>query len=127
MPIHKTWLPPGHGAGCHSAQSTIEAGNGAQSTIEAGNGRNGAGPPQETGTSAGTRNETARRRLIVEELTRAGLSIRMISEVTDIPRSSVHRAMCAVARAEARKQVAITEIAARLLGKKLSHQGRRAT
>ena len=55
---------------------------------------------------------------------KAGLSIRMISEVTDIPRSSVHRAMGAVARAEAKKQVAIVEIAAKLLGKKLSHRGR---
>ena len=70
------------------------------------------------------RNETARRRLIVEDLMKAGLSIRMISEVTDIPRSSVHRAMGAVARAEAKKQVAIVEIAAKLLGKKLSHRGR---
>ena len=77
-----------------------------------------------SGTLPGTRNETARRRLIVEDLMKAGLSIRMISEVTDIPRSSVHRAMRAVARAEAKKEVAIAEIAAKLLGKKLSHRGR---
>jgi orotate phosphoribosyltransferase len=76
------------------------------------------------GTFAGTRNETARRRLIVEDLMKAGLSIRMISEVTDIPRSSVHRAMGAVARAEAKKQLAIAEITAELLGKKLSHRRR---
>ena len=48
----------------------------------------------------------------------------MISEVTDIPRSSVHRAMRAIARAEAKKQVVIAEIAAELLGKKLSHRRR---
>jgi hypothetical protein len=55
---------------------------------------------------------------------KAGLSIRMISGATDILRSSVHRAMRAVARAEAKKQVVITEIAAKLLGKKLSRRGR---
>jgi hypothetical protein len=55
---------------------------------------------------------------------RAGPSIRTIAEVTDIPRSSVHRAMGAVARAEAKKQCAIAEIAAKLLGKKLSRRGR---
>jgi hypothetical protein len=65
------------------------------------------GQPAKAGTAAGTRNETARRRVIVEDLMKAGLSIRVISEVTDIPRSSVHRAMRAVARAEAKKQVAI--------------------
>jgi len=58
---------------------------------------------------------------------KAGLSIRMMSDVTDIPRSSVHRAMRAVARAEAKKEVAITEIAVKLLGRKLSHRGRMAT
>jgi hypothetical protein len=92
---------------------------------------NGAGQTgingAKSGTSTGTRNETARRRLIVEDLMKAGLSIRMISDVTDIPRSSVHRAMRAAVRAEAKKEVAITEIAAKLLGKKLSHRGRRAT
>ena len=51
--------------------------------------------------------ETARRRLIVEDLMKAGLSVRMISGATDIPRSSVHRAMRAVARAEAKKEVAV--------------------
>jgi hypothetical protein len=62
--------------------------------------------------------------VIVEDLMKAGLSIRMISEVTDVPRSSVHRAMRAVARAEAKKQVAIGEITAELLGKKLSRRRR---
>ena len=37
-----------------------------------------------------------------------------------IPRSSVHRAMRAVARAEAKKEVAIAELTTKLLGKKLS-------
>jgi chemotaxis signal transduction protein len=71
--------------------------------------------------------ETARRRLIVEDLMKAGLSVRMISDVTDIPRSSVHRAMRAIARAEAKKQVAIAEIASELLGERLAHgcRGRR--
>ena len=71
--------------------------------------------------------ETARRRLIVEDLMKAGLSVRMISSVTDIPRSSVHRAMRAIARAEAKKQVAIAEIASELLGERLAHgcRGRR--
>jgi hypothetical protein len=46
--------------------------------------------------------ETARRRLIVEDLHKAGLSVRMISCVTDIPRSSVHRAMRAIARPKQR-------------------------
>jgi 3-oxoacyl-[acyl-carrier protein] reductase len=54
----------------------------------------------------------------------ASLSVRMISSVTDIPRSSVHRAMRAIARAEAKKEVAIAEIAAELLGERLPH-GRR--
>ena len=39
--------------------------------------------------------------------------------LSSIPRSSVHRAMRAVARAEAKKEVAIAEITKALLGKKL--------
>ena len=68
--------------------------------------------------------ETARRRLIVEDLMKAGLSVRMISDVTDIPRSSVHRAVRAIARAEANKEVVIAEIASELLGERLPN-GRR--
>ena len=68
--------------------------------------------------------ETARRRLIVEDLMKAGLSVRIISDVTDIPRSSVHRAMRAIARAEAKKEVAIAEIASELLGERLPNGGR---
>jgi hypothetical protein len=49
---------------------------------------------------------------------------RMIADVTDIPRSSVHRAMGAIARAEAKKQVAIAGLVEELLGKKLSRRGR---
>jgi hypothetical protein len=110
----ETPLPPGHSAGGHSPRSIKTGANGIKT------GANGV----KAGTYVGTRNETARRRLIVEDLMKAGLSIRMISEVSDIPRSSVHRAMCAIARAEAKKEVAINEIAAELLGKKLSHRGR---
>jgi hypothetical protein len=77
-----------------------------------------------TGTPNGTTAETARRRLIVDDCMKGGLSVRMIADVTDIPRSSVHRAMRAIARAEAKKEVAIAEITAELLGKKLSHRRR---
>jgi hypothetical protein len=99
----------------------------AQHTVTRGadpRGQPSRGRPAKAGTPAGTRNETARRRLIVEDLIKAGLSIRMMAEVTRIPRSSVHRALRAVARAEAKKQVAIGEITAELLGKKLSHRRR---
>ena len=74
----------------------------------------GSAPTEKSGTRIGMVDETARRRLIVEDLElKAGLSVRMISSVTDIPRSSVHRAKPrAIARAEAKKEVAIAEIAA---------------
>jgi hypothetical protein len=71
------------------------------------------------GTLPGTRAETARRRMAVEDLMKAGLSVRTIAAGTNIPRSSVHRAMCAIMRAEAKKQVAIAKIAEELLGKSL--------
>ena len=48
----------------------------------------------------------------------------MISSGTGIPVGSVHRAMRAFARAEAKKEVAIAEIAKQLLGKRLSHRSR---
>ena len=57
------------------------------------------------GTRPGTRAETARRRMVVEELMKAGLSVRNISIATDIPPTSVHRAMRAVARAEAKREI----------------------
>ena len=78
-----------------------------------------AATTEKAGTLAGTLAETARRRLIVEDLMKAGLSVRMISGATDIPRSSVHRAMRAAARAEAKREIAILEIANELLGKRL--------
>jgi hypothetical protein len=82
--------------------------------------------PSKTGTGGGIRAETARRRMIVEDLRKAGLSVRMISSGTGIPVGSVHRAMCAIARAEAMKEVAVAEITKELLGKKLrSSRGRR--
>jgi hypothetical protein len=60
--------------------------------------------------------ETARRRMIVEDLRKAGLNVRMISSGTGIPVGSVHRAMRAIARAEAKREVAIAEMAKELLG-----------
>jgi hypothetical protein len=74
---------------------------------------------EKSGTRAGTLAETARRRMAVEDLMGAGLSVRTISAGTGIPRSSVHRAMRAITRAEAKKEVALAEIAKALLGKKL--------
>ena len=68
----------------------------------------------------GMGDETARRRLTVEDLQKAGLSVRMISSVTGIPRSSVHRAMRAIARAEAKKQIAIAKMAQDLLSQRPS-------
>ena len=67
--------------------------------------------PAKTGTGPGMRAaETARRRMVVEDLRKAGLSVRMISSGTGIPVGSVHRAMRAIARAEAKKEVAVAEI-----------------
>jgi len=88
----------------------------------------GAGMPtyaKNSGTRPGTRAETARRRLVVEDLWKAGLSVRAISAGTGIPVGSVHRAMRAIARAEAKKDAAIAEMAKALLGKRLSHRGGR--
>jgi hypothetical protein len=62
------------------------------------------------GTRPGTRAETARRRMVVEELMKAGLNVRTISIATDIPPTSVHRAMRAVARAEAKQEIAVLKI-----------------
>jgi hypothetical protein len=72
------------------------------------------------GTSPGTLAETVRRRGVVDDLMKLGLSVRAIAAGSRIPRSSVHRAMRAVARAEAKKEVAIAELTTKLLGKKLS-------
>jgi hypothetical protein len=111
------------GADDRRRQLGTNGGGGPQNAERRQTGQTGANGTK-AGTSAGTRNETARRRLIVEDLMKAGLSIRMMSDVTDIPRSSVHRAMRAVARAEAKKQVEIAEITRELLGKKLSRSRR---
>jgi hypothetical protein len=86
-------------------------------------GNSGTHPGTHPGTRPGTRAETARRRMVVEDLWKAGLSVRAISAGTRIPVGSVHRAMRAIARAEAKKQVATAEIANALLGKTLSHRG----
>jgi hypothetical protein len=80
--------------------------------------------PSKTGTHPGIRAETARRRMVVEDLRKAGLSVRMISSGTGIPVGSVHRAMRAIARAEAKKEVAVAEIAKELLGNKLRRGSR---
>ena len=87
--------------------------------------RETSGEAAKSGTLTGTAAETARRRLIVEDLVKAGLSIRMIAGATDISRSAVHRAKMAIAKAEAKKELAAIEIASELLGHKLSHRRRR--
>jgi hypothetical protein len=86
--------------------------------------REANGKAEKSGTLTGTAAETARRRLLVQDLMGAGLSVRMISGATGIPPSSVHRAMMAVAKAEAKKGVAVAEITSELLGRKLSHRRR---
>ena len=75
------------------------------------------------GTRPGTRAETARRRMVVDDLMKAGLSVRAISAGTGIPRSSVHRAITAIVRAQAKQEVAIAEMAKEFLGKRLSRRG----
>jgi hypothetical protein len=74
---------------------------------------------EKPGTHPGTRAETARRRLVVADLRRAGLSVRTIATGTGIPVGSVHRAICAIARAKAKQEVAIIEMTAKLLNKRL--------
>jgi hypothetical protein len=75
---------------------------------------------QKSGTRPGTLAETVGRRMVVEDLMKLGLSIRAMSAGTGIPRSAVHRAMRAIARAEAKREVAVVEIMDQLLGKRLS-------
>ena len=82
-----------------------------------------ATPVMPTYAKKGTLAETARRRMVVEDLRKAGLSIRAISAGTGIPRSSVHRAMAAIVRAQAKQEVAIAEMAKEFLGKRLSRRG----
>ena len=60
------------------------------------------------GTRLGTRPETVRRRFEVAPLMKLGLSVRTISAGTGIPpRPQCHRAMRAIARAEAKQEVAV--------------------
>jgi hypothetical protein len=81
-----------------------------------------AGTPP--GTRLGTRAETARRRLLVAEYMKAGLSVRTIAAGTGIPVGSVHRAMRAVARAQAKQEVAVLKIMDRLLNKGLQRKAK---
>ena len=81
--------------------------------------RSAATTVEKPGTRPGTRAETARRRLVVADLRRAGLIVRTIAAGTGIPVGSVHRAICAIARAQAKQEVAIIKITAKLLNKRL--------
>ena len=81
--------------------------------------------PVKTGTGPGTRAETARRRLVVEDLMKGGLSVRMMSVAANIPPTSVHRAVRALARADAKKEVAVAEIVNELLARGLAPRRRR--
>jgi hypothetical protein len=81
--------------------------------------------PAKTGTGPGTRAETARRRLVVEDLMKGGLSVRMMSVAANIPPTSVHRAVRALARADAKKEVAVAEIVNGLLAGRLAPRRRR--
>ena len=48
---------------------------------------------------------------------KAGLSVRTIAAGTGIPAGSVHRAMRAIARAQAKREVAVLKIMDKLLNK----------
>jgi hypothetical protein len=73
-----------------------------------------------SGTRPGTRAETVRRRMVIEDLMKLDLSVRAMSAGTGIPPTSVFRAMRAIARAEAKKQVAVANIVEEILGKTLA-------
>jgi hypothetical protein len=81
---------------------------------------------ENAGTRAGTLADVLRRRMVVEDLRGLGLSIRGIAAATGIPRSSVHRAVRAMARARAKQEADTIEIMRKLLGKRLSPQGERS-
>jgi hypothetical protein len=83
-------------------------------------------PAQKAGTRPGTRAETARRRLVVADLMRAGLSVRNIATGTGILATSVHRAMRAIARAQAKRDVAVLGIMEGLLNKGCSGRPKHA-
>jgi hypothetical protein len=74
------------------------------------------------GTRPGTRAETIRRRYEVAQLMHLGLSVRTISMATGIPPTSVHRAKRAIARAEAKQELAVLEIMDKLVGKAARRQ-----
>ena len=78
---------------------------------------------EKAGTHTGTLADILRRRMVVEDLRGLGLSIRGIAAATGIPRSSVHRAVRAMARAQAKREADTIEIMKKLLGKRLSRQG----
>ena len=83
----------------------------------------GGSNAEKAGTHTGTLAAILRRRMVVEDLRGLGLSIRGIAAATGIPRSSVHRAVRAMARARAKQEADTIEIMKKLLGKKLSRQG----
>jgi len=83
----------------------------------------GTANAEKAGTHPGTLVDILRRRMVVEDLSGLGLSIRGIAAATGIPRSSVHRAVRAMARARAKQEADAIEIMKRLLGKRLSRQG----
>ena len=76
------------------------------------------------GTRPGTRAETVRRRFEVAPLMKLGLSVRTISAGTGIPPTSVHRAMRAIARAEAKQEVAVLEIMDKMLEKTMRRRAK---
>ena len=78
---------------------------------------------EKAGTHPGTLADILRRRMVVEDLRGLGLSIRGIAAATGIPRSSVHRAVRAMARVQAKQEADTIEIMKKLLGKRLSRQG----
>jgi hypothetical protein len=77
---------------------------------------------EKPGTRPGTRAETIRRRYEVAQLMHLGLSVRTISMATGIPPTSVHRAKRAIARAEAKQELAVLEIMDKLVGKAARRQ-----
>ena len=79
---------------------------------------------EKPGTRLGTRAETVRRRFEVAPLMKLGLSVRTISAGTGIPPTSVHRAMRAIARAEAKQEVAVLEIMDKMLEKTMRRRAK---
>jgi hypothetical protein len=79
---------------------------------------------EKPGTRPGTRAETIRRRYEVAQLMHLGLSVRTISMATGIPPTSVHRAKRAMARAEAKQELAVLEIMDKLIGKAARRQAK---